>query len=59
MPCVNESGEKSGTPLFDRIMSRKPGKFGTGVQANRMQAEKERQAKVSEENSLRLKKLEV
>jgi len=30
-PCLNEEGEVSGTPLFDRIMSKRPGKFGSGV----------------------------
>ena len=44
-PCVNESGEQSGTPLFDRIMSRKPGAFGSGVKANRMAAAKEASGK--------------
>ncbi|GMI40121.1 hypothetical protein TrCOL_g12986 [Triparma columacea] len=30
-PCLNEEGEVSGTPLFDRIMSKRPGAFGSGV----------------------------
>mmetsp|Transcript_9098 Transcript_9098/g.18387 ORF Transcript_9098/g.18387 Transcript_9098/m.18387 type:complete len:252 (-) Transcript_9098:399-1154(-) len=49
-PCLNEEGEVSGTPLFDRIMSKRPGAFGSGV---KMSQEKRATATTSSAKSKR------